>query len=86
MIDAGDIFAQIDEEAGMVRFLEDPQQYSSSEMASHLDAQVQRARILAEKMKVLNHEVKPLCFTLRSEAWPGLLAVSDLNRTGAPVG
>lgn len=57
MIDAGDIFAQIDEQAGMVRFLEDPQQYSSADMAAHLDAQVQRAQALAGKLKTLNHEV-----------------------------
>ena len=60
MIDAGDIFAQIDEEAGMVRFLEDPQQYSSAEMATHLDAQVQCARVLADKMRYLSNEVRHL--------------------------
>ena len=57
MVDAGEIFAEIDASAGMVRFLEDPEQYTSSAALHHLDSVVQNSFSLAKKLQEVNTQV-----------------------------
>ena len=57
MVDAGEIFAEIDASAGMVRFLEDPEQYTSPAALHHLDSVVQSAFTLAKKLQEVNTQV-----------------------------
>lgn len=58
MVDAGEIFAEIDASAGMVRFLEDPEQYTSTSAVQHLNATIQASFALAEKLQSINTQVK----------------------------
>lgn len=58
MVDAGEIFAEIDASAGMVRFLEDPEQYTSSDALQHLHTTIQASFSLAEKLQAINTQVK----------------------------
>ncbi len=58
MVDAGEIFAEIDASAGMVRFLEDPEQYTSTSAVQHLNATIQASFALAEKLQSINAQVK----------------------------
>lgn len=57
MVDAGEIFAEIDASAGMVRFLEDPEQYTSPAALHHLDSVVQSSFSLAKKLQEVNTQV-----------------------------
>lgn len=57
MVDAGEIFAEIDASAGMVRFLEDPEQYTSTSAVQHLNATIQASFALAEKLQSINAQV-----------------------------
>ena len=57
MVDAGEIFAEIDASAGMVRFLEDPEQYTSTSAVQHLNATIQASFALAEKLHSINAQV-----------------------------
>lgn len=50
MIEDGDIFATINQKDGMVRFLEDPEQYKSCEMIEHIDSSIQRVVALSKKL------------------------------------
>lgn len=59
MIASGDIFAQIDDSQGMVRFLEEPYSSESPDMLSTLDEQIARSMRLADKVQNLNFEVLP---------------------------
>ncbi len=58
MVDAGEIFAEIDASAGMVRFLEDPERYTSTSAVQHLNATIQASFALAEKLQSINTQVK----------------------------
>ncbi|RZB46891.1 COP9 signalosome complex subunit 3 isoform B [Glycine soja] len=42
MIQDGEIYATINQKDGMVRFLEDPEQYKTCEMIEHIDSSIQR--------------------------------------------
>ncbi|XP_071706216.1 COP9 signalosome complex subunit 3-like [Rutidosis leptorrhynchoides] len=41
MIEDGEIFATINQKDGMVRFLEDPEEYKTCEMIEHIDLSIQ---------------------------------------------
>lgn len=41
-IEDGEIFATINQKDGMVRFLEDPEEYKTCEMIEHIDLSIQR--------------------------------------------
>lgn len=58
MIDSQDIFAEIDDVHGMVRFLEDPEEYNTPAAAASMDAAIDRAMQLAAKVQALNHTVR----------------------------
>ena len=59
MIDAGEIFACIDAEKSVVRFLEDPEQFASPAMVERLDAAIQQSTALAERISAVAHAVRP---------------------------
>ena len=60
MVDAGEIFAEIDASAGMVRFLEDPEQYTSSGALQHLNTTIQASFSLAQQLQAVNSQVNGL--------------------------
>ena len=60
MIDAGEIFAEIDGSEGMVRFLEDPEHFDSPELMARLDGQIQKSIHLADRLQAANHTVRML--------------------------
>lgn len=57
MIESGEIHAAIDTRDGMVRFLEDPEQYNNISMANRIDQQIRKCMHLAEKLQSLNDMV-----------------------------
>ena len=57
MVDAGEIFAEIDASAGMVRFLEDPEQYTSPGALQRLNHTIQASFTLAQKLQAVNNQV-----------------------------
>ncbi|MBA0557523.1 hypothetical protein Golob_014588 [Gossypium lobatum] len=50
MIKDGEIYARINQKDGMVRFLEDPEQYKTCEMIEHIDSSIQRLMTLSKKL------------------------------------
>ena len=64
MVNAGDIFAEIDAAAGMVRFLEDPEQYTSSGALQRLNTTIQASFSLAQRLQEVNTQVS--CWSLVS--------------------
>ncbi|KAL2505340.1 COP9 signalosome complex subunit 3 [Abeliophyllum distichum] len=50
MIQDGEIYATINQKDGMVRFLEDPEQYKSCEMIERIDSSIQRIMMLSRKL------------------------------------
>ncbi|KAK2661523.1 hypothetical protein Ddye_000097 [Dipteronia dyeriana] len=50
MIQDGQIYATINQKDGMVRFLEDPEQYKTCEMIEHIDSSIQRIMALSKKL------------------------------------
>ncbi|WOG96389.1 hypothetical protein DCAR_0415724 [Daucus carota subsp. sativus] len=54
MIQDGEIFATINQKDGMVRFLEDPEQYRSCEMVERIDSSMQRMMMLSKKLTATN--------------------------------
>jgi hypothetical protein len=58
MIDAGEVFAEIDEAAGMVRFLDDPERYDAASVVSRIDAQIQASIAVGQRVKYLNQRVQ----------------------------
>ena len=62
MIDAGEVFAEIDSAAGTVRFLEDPQRFRGAATLAALDAQIAKARDLAARVAAADHEVMAVKF------------------------
>ena len=59
MIESGDIFAEIDDQQGMVRFLEDAHSSDSPALMAELDSQIAQSIKLAERVRQLNYEVCP---------------------------
>jgi len=57
MIEQGQVHAQIDEQDGMVRFLEDPEQYNNKRTAERLDSQIRQSMDLATKMRSVHESV-----------------------------
>lgn len=57
MVDAGEIFAEIDASAGMVRFLEDPEQFTSPAAVDRLNTTIQACSVVAQKLQALNTQV-----------------------------
>ncbi|CAN1817598.1 COP9 signalosome complex subunit 3, partial [Linum perenne] len=57
MIQNGEIFATINQKDGMVRFLEDPEQYKSSGMIDSIDGSIQRLITLSTKLKAMNNQM-----------------------------
>jgi COP9 signalosome complex subunit 3 len=57
MIGAGEIHATINQKDGMVRFLEDPEQYNSGAMLQRLDLEVQNMTVLARKVAAVDEAV-----------------------------
>ncbi|KAL7094942.1 hypothetical protein ACP275_11G136400 [Erythranthe tilingii] len=54
MIQAGEIHATINQKDGMVRFLEDPEQYKTCEMIERIDFSIQRIMMLSKKLTGMN--------------------------------
>eukprot|EP00873_Tetraselmis_striata_P033496 jgi/Tetstr1/453760/TSEL_040712.t1 len=57
MVEQGEIFAAINPRDGMVSFHEDPERYSSSEMADAIDAQIRRSMALDARLQAINEAV-----------------------------
>lgn len=60
MVDAGEVYAQIDEAASTVRFLQDPERYDSASVVQKLDSQIKRAMVLGDRITALNTKVSYL--------------------------
>ena len=58
MIDAGEIFARIDSEKSMIRFLEEPEQYASAAMVDRLDQCIQQSVALSARVAKAEHAVR----------------------------
>ncbi|PIM99331.1 COP9 signalosome, subunit CSN3 [Handroanthus impetiginosus] len=54
MIQEGQIYATINQKDGMVRFLEDPEQYKTSEMINCIDSSIQRMMMLSKKLTTMD--------------------------------
>ncbi|KAF2305982.1 hypothetical protein GH714_009245 [Hevea brasiliensis] len=54
MIQDGEIYATINQKDGMVRFLEDPEQYKTCEMIKHIDSSIQRMMELSKKLTTMD--------------------------------
>lgn len=73
MIEAGQIHASIDDSAGMVTFLEDPEQYHGAEvvdklskqiaLSNDLSARVQAANCLVSLFMLVQHTVRFIPFS-----------------------
>jgi COP9 signalosome complex subunit 3 len=57
MIQDGEIFAVINQKDGMVRFLEDPEQYKTCEMIEHIDSSIQRIMSLSKKLTSMDEQM-----------------------------
>ncbi|KAL5537375.1 hypothetical protein UlMin_045452 [Ulmus minor] len=57
MIQDGEIYATINQKDGMVRFLEDPEQYKSCEMIEHIDSSIQRIMALSRKLSAMDESI-----------------------------
>lgn len=57
MIQDGEIFATINQKDGMVRFLEDPEQYKTCEMIEHIDSSIQRIMTLSRKLTAIDEQI-----------------------------
>ncbi|KAL2943279.1 COP9 signalosome complex subunit 3 [Bienertia sinuspersici] len=65
MIQDGHIYAIINQKDGMVRFLEDPEQYKTCEMIEHIDSSIQRIMALSKKLASVDENIScdPLYLT-----------------------
>ncbi|GMI76826.1 FUSCA 11, COP9 SIGNALOSOME SUBUNIT 3, CONSTITUTIVE PHOTOMORPHOGENIC 13 [Hibiscus trionum] len=54
MIKDGEIYATINQKDGMVRFLEDPEQYKTCEMIERIDSSIQRLMTVSKKLNVMD--------------------------------
>lgn len=57
MIQDGEIFAMINQKDGMVRFLEDSEQYKSCKMIEHIDSSIQRIMTLTKKLTAMDENI-----------------------------
>ncbi|XP_076903794.1 COP9 signalosome complex subunit 3-like [Bidens hawaiensis] len=57
MIEDGEIYATINQKDGMVRFLEDPEQYKTCEMIEHIDTSIQRIMKLSKKLTTMDESM-----------------------------
>ncbi|XP_021833282.1 COP9 signalosome complex subunit 3 [Prunus avium] len=57
MIQDGEIFATINQKDGMVRFLEDPEQYKTCQMIEHIDSSIQRIMALSRKLTAMDENI-----------------------------
>ena len=57
MVDAAEIFAEIDASAGMVRFLEDPEHFTTPHAIDRLNSTIQACSSLAQKLQAINTQV-----------------------------
>nr|AFK44725.1 unknown [Medicago truncatula] len=57
MIQDGEIYATINQKGGMVRFLEDPEQYKTCEMIEHIDSSIQRIMALSKKLTATDEQI-----------------------------
>ncbi|KAG6659680.1 hypothetical protein CIPAW_03G052200 [Carya illinoinensis] len=57
MIQDGEIFATINRKDGMVRFLEDPEQYKTCEMIEHADSSIQRIMAPSRKLTAMDEQI-----------------------------
>lgn len=54
MIEDGEIYATINQKDGMVRFLEDPEQYKTCDMIERIDSSIQRIMTLSKKLTTMD--------------------------------
>ncbi|GMH06827.1 hypothetical protein Nepgr_008667 [Nepenthes gracilis] len=54
MIQDGEIYATINQKDGMVRFIEDPEQYKTCEMIEHIDSSIRRIMALSKKLTAID--------------------------------
>ncbi len=87
MVDAGEIFAEIDASAGMVRFLEDPEQYTSPDALQRLNTTIQASFALAEKLQSINTQVSHKSpWTVYPQVYPHVAAKAYLmNATSVTI-
>lgn len=57
MIEDGEIYATINQKDGMVRFLEDPEEYKTCEMIEHIDSSIQRIMKLSKKLTTMDESM-----------------------------
>ncbi|KAK7316115.1 hypothetical protein VNO77_34842 [Canavalia gladiata] len=57
MIQDGEIYATINQKDGMVRFLEDPEQYKTCQMIEHIDSSIQRIMALSRKLTAMDEQM-----------------------------
>ncbi|KAL5186956.1 COP9 signalosome complex subunit 3 [Glycine soja] len=57
VIQDGEIYATINQKDGMVRFLEDPEQYKTCEMIEHIDSSIQRIMALSRKLTATDEQI-----------------------------
>uniref|UniRef100_A0A2P2KLY1 COP9 signalosome complex subunit 3 n=1 Tax=Rhizophora mucronata TaxID=61149 RepID=A0A2P2KLY1_RHIMU len=57
MIQDGEIYATINQKDGMVRFLEDPEQYKTCEIIERIDFSIQRIMALSKKLTTMDELV-----------------------------
>ena len=90
MIDAGEIFARIDSEKSMVRFLEEPEQYASAAMVERLDQCIRCSVALSERVAAAEHAVRPALarpkpqrlLSLHRPTWRTTRHSSDVHHRG----
>lgn len=57
MIEDGEIYATINQKDGMVRFLEDPEEYKTCEMIEHIDSSISRIMKLSKKLTTMDESM-----------------------------
>lgn len=75
MIDAGEIFARIDSEKSMVRFLEEPEQFASVAMVDRLHECIRQSVTLSERVTAAEHAVRAALAHLKTIKSESVLAL-----------
>jgi len=57
MIEKGEIFATINQKDGMISFQEDPEQYDTKKMTTHLDTRIQKVIDLGQKVRSIDENI-----------------------------
>lgn len=57
IIEDGEIYATINQKDGMVRFLEDPEEYKTCEMIEHIDSSISRIMKLSKKLTTMDESM-----------------------------